>query len=204
MIYIHNMDPNIKHIQLKDDMFISKEEKKALRQQKAEEKVKAKAKEPPRKRIITNTTKWIETCATADISNEIQYITEIATRNISNEVQCNIIIQQIKQKISGYRSQDVLKNLLDENQLVDVNTIISLFREAQHICNYCRRPVQLLYENVREPRQWSLDRIDNAAGHNRENLFLSCLECNLRRGTMYHERYAFTKQLDIVKIVPNK
>jgi len=53
---------------------------------------------------------------------------------------------------------------------------------------------------VREQCQWSLDRIDNNYGHNYDNLFVTCLSCNLRRKTMYHERYEFTKQLTISKI----
>ena len=59
--------------------------------------------------------------------------------------------------------------------------------------------VEILYEKVREPKQWTLDRIDNRYGHNKENVLIACLDCNVRRKTMYHERYAFTKQLNIVK-----
>ena len=60
--------------------------------------------------------------------------------------------------------------------------------------------VNVLYKNVREPLQWTLERIDNDYGHNHDNVTIACLECNLRRRTMYHERYVFTKQLVIKKI----
>jgi len=59
--------------------------------------------------------------------------------------------------------------------------------------------VHILYENVREPLQWTLERIDNDFGHNKNNVEIACLNCNLRRRTMYHERYLFTKELSIVK-----
>jgi hypothetical protein len=47
--------------------------------------------------------------------------------------------------------------------------------------------------------QWTLERIDNDLGHNKNNVEIACLNCNLRRRTMYHERYLFTKELNIIK-----
>lgn len=40
--------------------------------------------------------------------------------------------------------------------------------------------MMLLYKLVREPKQWTLDRIDNEYGHCVDNIVLSCLECNLK------------------------
>jgi hypothetical protein len=71
--------------------------------------------------------------------------------------------------------------------------------ESKNQCYYCKEDVQVLYENVREPKQWTLDRINNKMGHNHGNLLIACLNCNLRRRTMHTERYVFTKQLNIVK-----
>ena len=34
----------------------------------------------------------------------------------------------------------------------------------------------ILYENVREPKQWSVDRINNDLGHNIDNFVLACLD----------------------------
>jgi 5-methylcytosine-specific restriction endonuclease McrA len=66
-------------------------------------------------------------------------------------------------------------------------------------CFYCNQKVQIIYENVREPKQWSLERIDNEYGHNNTNVVIACLHCNLKRKTMYHERFLFTKQMQIIK-----
>jgi hypothetical protein len=63
--------------------------------------------------------------------------------------------------------------------------------------------VQILYEYVRESNQWTLERLDNDFGHNKGNVEIACLNCNLRRRTMYHERYLFTKELSIVKKIDN-
>ena len=57
----------------------------------------------------------------------------------------------------------------------------------------------LIYENVREPRQWTLDRIDNSIGHNTENVVISCLSCNLKRRTMDDKKFKFSKQMKIIK-----
>ena len=57
----------------------------------------------------------------------------------------------------------------------------------------------LLYEIVRESKQWSVDRLDNDQGHNQHNYVLACLECNLKRRRRTAEKYLFTKQLTIVK-----
>ena len=53
----------------------------------------------------------------------------------------------------------------------------------------------MIYEEVRDPKQWTLERIDNTRGHNSDNVEIACLTCNLRRRTMYHERYILTKQM---------
>ena len=66
-------------------------------------------------------------------------------------------------------------------------------------CFYCLEPVYIWYEIAREPKQWTVERIDNKFGHNIGNIEIACLSCNLKRRCMYHERYIFTKQIKIVK-----
>ena len=56
-----------------------------------------------------------------------------------------------------------------------------------------------MYKNVREYRQWTLDRINNDNGHNKENVVICCLECNLKKGTINDEKFKFTKQMRIIK-----
>jgi len=57
----------------------------------------------------------------------------------------------------------------------------------------------ILYEIVRESLQWTLDRIDNAVGHNKNNVLIACLHCNLKRRKQSKDAFLFTKQLQIVK-----
>jgi hypothetical protein len=116
-----------------------------------------------------------------------------------NEVQ-EEIRRQINYKINSYKGQDVKKGLLLESDFVDYDYVLNLLIDKQLKCFYCREDVLLLYNYVRENKQWTLERIDNKIGHNRGNVEIACLLCNLRRRTMYHERYVFTKQLCVVKM----
>ena len=118
----------------------------------------------------------------------------------SNNMIYKTMVQQIQTKISGYKSQDVHKKLLSLPDFVTIDSTLDILRRSGLKCYYCKEYVRVFYENVREPKQWTLDRIDNSFGHTTNNVEISCLSCNLRRKTMYHERYIFTKQLTINKL----
>ena len=66
-------------------------------------------------------------------------------------------------------------------------------------CYYCKKDCLITYENVRENTQWTLDRINNDKGHNKDNVVISCLKCNLKRGTLNDEKFKFTKQMYLIK-----
>ena len=110
------------------------------------------------------------------------------------------IEDQIKKKIAGYKTQDVKKGFYQPEQIMDVSGVLSSLVHCDFQCYYCKESVMVLYRNAREPRQWTLERLDNSKGHNRDNVVIACLQCNLTRKTMYHERFMFTKQLEIVKL----
>ena len=57
----------------------------------------------------------------------------------------------------------------------------------------------ILYDNSRELKQWSVDRINNDFGHNNDNFYLACLDCNLQRRRKSDTKFLFTKQLCIIK-----
>jgi len=111
----------------------------------------------------------------------------------------NIIKKQLNTKLQGYRAQDTLKQMFVEEEFMDMENTLRLLKESQLNCYYCKECVKVLYRHVREGCQWTLERIDNDYGHNKTNVVIACLTCNLRRRTMYHERFAFTKQLVITK-----
>jgi hypothetical protein len=107
--------------------------------------------------------------------------------------------QQIGRKISGYKQQDLKKGVYNDQQFIKIGLIIDKMRETELKCYYCNVEMMILYETVREAKQWTVDRIDNDIGHNIDNYHLACLSCNLKRRRTDDEKFLFTKQLSIVK-----
>ena len=111
-----------------------------------------------------------------------------------------ILLRQVEKKISGYKHQDNDKHLFDEKKFVNLNHILSELIRTEMNCSYCHCEMSVLYENVREPSQWTVDRINNDLGHNMDNYVLACLKCNLERRCINKEKFLFTKQLKISRI----
>jgi hypothetical protein len=125
--------------------------------------------------------------------------------NLNNEIKdikdktIIMFINHIKTKISGYKQQDILKKKLDETNFVDLREVITLLYDSNLQCHYCSTDIYILYEIVREMKQWSLDRINNDIGHNKNNLVISCLECNLKRKRTNKDKFMFTKNMKIIR-----
>lgn len=154
------------------------------------------------KRVIVDSDKWTFTENDMNFDSIFKVLNMIQKKEFENPEYtkiCKCIMQQLNQKINGYKSQDIHKKLLDLEKIVDLDTVLQLLIQSNLECFYCKNKVQILYEHVREPLQWTLDRIDNDYGHNKGNLEISCLSCNVRRRTMYADRYVFTKQLKLIK-----
>jgi len=148
-------------------------------------------------RVIAQTDKWQQVLQSEYYTSQMQ--NDILTSHNTELPIYKMMIQQIQQKINGYKAQDLDKSLFSAPDFVDLDYTIDLIKKSELKCYYCKHNVRILYEHVREPKQWSLERIDNNYGHNKNNVEIACLSCNLRRKTMYHERFIFTKQLNIVK-----
>lgn len=158
---------------------------------------KVKLEKPKKKRVVTQTIDWEKAVEELEKIENIEEIIDIDEQTKS----CKIILQQIKRKISGYLGQDREKDIVDKDKFVNTQDVISLFKTSKMICYYCKERTEIMYEFVREPKQWTLERLDNSFGHNRDNVVISCLSCNLRRRTMAKERYLQTKAMSkIIKI----
>ena len=112
----------------------------------------------------------------------------------------NIFVKkELERKIKSYRAQDIKKDKLNEEKLIKIDECIDKLVLSKMKCYYCNEHLLLVYENVREPKQWTLDRIDNNKGHITENVVISCLDCNLKRRTMDDKKFKFSKQMKIIK-----
>ena len=156
----------------------------------------------PRKKVGSQNDDWINTAAIYSTQeSQLELINTMdAVDRLNQDPAQTILLTHLKAKQSGYRSQDTAKEFYDPSRFIQIPDLIHLLAESNLSCFYCKKWATLFYENVRDPRQWSLERLSNAEGHNRDNVVIACLECNMRRRTMYYERYLATKQLKVNKL----
>ena len=111
----------------------------------------------------------------------------------------NIIKSNVMKKRSSYRTQDVNKDRLKDD-FITYDEIIEKLVISKLKCSYCKENVLILYENKRDYKQWTLDRIDNSIGHSNVNTVISCLKCNLQKRKRDDDKFRFTKQMNLIKI----
>ena len=110
------------------------------------------------------------------------------------------LLRELKNKLNSYKGQDRKKEIYDEHFFISLNKVVEKLVESKLKCCYCREDLYIFYKHIREPKQWTLDRIDNDEGHNMENCVIACLSCNIQRKTLNDEKFKFTKQMKIVKM----
>ena len=125
---------------------------------------------------------------------------ELINNKDTNNKEKQMIVTHIKTKLSSYKQQDILKKKFSSMDFVSYIDVLTLLNESNMKCYYCSCETYLLYEIVREMKQWSLDRINNDIGHNKNNLVICCLECNLKRRRTNKDAFFFTKNLKIKKM----
>ena len=111
----------------------------------------------------------------------------------------SFVKKELERKIKSYKTQDIKKDKLNEEKLIKFDECVDKLVLSKMKCYYCMEDMLLIYENVREPKQWTLDRIDNSIGHHTDNVVISCLRCNLKRRTMNDKKFKFSKQMKIIK-----
>lgn len=144
----------------------------------------------------TNTENWKSIFKKFDNFKQTEYLNKLFLNHTYEGD--NIVKKEIKNKILNYKNQDKNKNM-DTSKVITYEDCLEKLVISRLVCSYCRKYCMLLYEEVRNPLQWTLDRIDNNIGHTKENVVISCLSCNIKRGVMDDAKFKFTKQLKIIK-----
>ena len=90
-------------------------------------------------------------------------------------------------------------NQTNNYKIISLEQVIERLMVSKLNCFYCHGHCELLYRDVLSKKQWTLDRIDNNLGHNHDNVVISCLECNVKRGDMDSERFKRGKEIKIVR-----
>jgi len=121
-------------------------------------------------------------------------------RIISDLSGANIYSKEIVNKLNGYRNQDALKKRYDADTFITVGQAVELLTECEMTCFYCKCYTPVLYKNVRDENQWTLDRTNNDMGHSYGNVVISCLKCNLQRKRMSATAFAMSKQMVITRV----
>ena len=84
----------------------------------------------------------------------------------------------IQRKLMAYKRQNQAKGLRFS---LKVYHILALKEAQNNRCDACN--VELLWAyQPKDSQQFSVDRLDNSAGHIHDNVSLTCLECNRKRG----------------------
>ncbi len=110
-----------------------------------------------------------------------------------------VLLKELRQKIHGYKAQDVRRELHDQTTLITLGAVLEKLAASRLTCCYCTQAVVVFYQLVREPTQWTLDRVDNEVGHTAANTVIACLKCNLQRRRIDEAKFMFTKKLKIQK-----
>lgn len=169
-----------------------------------EEKKQLKMQKERLPRVVTHTKKWTSNIGEDDynIAKQIELVNsmmEIRDNRDKTEKQ-QLLYSQINAKIQGYKSQDISKQKYNPELFIDYDFVINKLKDCSLTCFYCKEVLFVWYKNTREPKQWSIERINNDYGHNKNNVEIACLSCNLKRRCMYHERFRFTKQMRLSKV----
>ena len=122
-----------------------------------------------------------------------------AVASDENEIK-SLLKSELNHKIKGYKGQDLKKEIHNVDTLINIEDVLSKLCESNLTCYYCSNQLLVLYKNVREPLQWTLDRLDNTLSHTKENTCIACLKCNLQRRVMNVDKFTFTKRLKINKL----
>jgi hypothetical protein len=130
--------------------------------------------------------------------NQIIYINNLFL-NWDTDNNNNNIIKEIEKKINGYKQQDIKKNIYQPERIIKYQDVLEKLVISKLRCFYCRNKIMVMYKNVRDPMQWTLDRKDNDDCHSKDNTLISCLKCNLQRRVTDVDKFTFTKHLTIKK-----
>jgi NAD-dependent dihydropyrimidine dehydrogenase PreA subunit len=150
--------------------------------------------------------KWNLSQDDLQFANQLKAINEMFFDNlcdnkIYNNEMTKIITQQINQKITGYKNQDVIKNMFDAYNFIVFTDIVTKMNTCELKCYYCNRDLVIVYNKKKESIQWTLERLNNNIGHYKENTCISCLKCNLGRRTENYEYYKKGKTMILQKLI---
>lgn len=117
-----------------------------------------------------------------------------------NDISINKLYNsEINKKLNSYIHQDIQKDF-SNNNLIKKDDLLEKFIISKLKCNFCNDIVKIFYKEVRDKKQWTLDRINNNKPHTIENVHICCLECNIKRRNRNYDKFLLSKQIKLEKI----
>ena len=108
---------------------------------------------------------------------------------------------KILDKINSHRSYDKKRNIYDELNFIDYECVFMKICNSDSKCCYCKIELKLINYKPYQQNQFSIDRIDSKLGHVDYNCCISCMGCNIRKGSKTSKQYMnilnYEKQLKI-------
>ena len=143
-------------------------------------------------------TQQLRTKTVAVTPHKVQYDCLLKLYQDINYDDMQTYISEIKGKLNGYKHQDREKQRNIEN-IISYDDAIEKLITSKLRCYYCKGNVNILYNNVKQENQWTLERINNDIGHTNDNCEVCCLRCNLKRRCM--PSYLYKNSKEIGKVV---
>lgn len=106
---------------------------------------------------------------------------------------------EINKKLNGYIQQDIQKDF-SNNNIIKKEDILEKLIISKLKCNFCGDQIKIFYNEVRDKKQWTLDRINNNIPHTIDNVHITCLECNIKRRNRNYDKFLLSKQIKLEKI----
>lgn len=131
--------------------------------------------------------------------SQLYKLTTLLTSSVKDKY-ARLLLSHVNGKLHGYKRQDELKNKYNPDNFVESMGVVHLLCSSNLRCHYCDTMVYVLYEKVRQNVQWTLDRINNDIGHDKDNVVISCLQCNLKRRRTNKDAFMFSKNLIVKKL----
>jgi hypothetical protein len=104
----------------------------------------------------------------------------------------------VRKKVSDYKWQDKKRNRRND---LDTEFVKTKLLECNKRCFHCNIECTLCNFAKNDKRQFTLDRICEEYGHLKDNVVVSCLECNMYiRGYRTTERFLKLQKLALEKL----
>ena len=104
---------------------------------------------------------------------------------------------KFKQMIVNSKSSDMLKpNHYDAENFIDIDYLNMLYDIQNGLCIYCKTLMLFDFNQTKDNKKISIQRINNDYGHIKINCVFCCLNCNVIRQEKTHDETHYTEILN--------